>query len=68
MYKNEITEREILKTSRALSVRVFISVLNEISYVFFRPVFGDFLRGFSVFNRPLRPPRQDDALKKTQSK
>ena len=51
MYKNQITEREILKPTKALSVRVFIPVLDKFDCAF--AVLGDFLCGFSVSNRPL---------------
>ena len=45
MYKNQISNREILKPTKALLVRAFISDFG----------FGRFLRGFSVSTRPLRP-------------
>ena len=42
-----MTEREILKATKDLSVRVVISGLDEIHCGFV--VFDDVLRGFSVF-------------------
>ena len=54
-HKNQLTEKKILKPAKALSVRAFISVLNEIYCGF--AVVGDFSRGFSVSNRPRRHPQ-----------
>ena len=58
---NLITEREILKPNKALqlfankALLLFrFSVLDEIYCGV--SVFGNFLRGFSVSNRPIRPP------------